>query len=332
MNTIGSALSSRKFTETLIAHLQAGERVALCSVLGTRGSTPRPADARMALLESGEFLGTIGGGRLELLGQERCRTLLLSACDNKRQDAGESEFCWFTHYETGMMCGGDALIAVRMLSREDCSTLEAVLACGCTGGVLVEDWSNAEQPSWHVRADGEVGELPTAPTWDDERALYVEPLREEVHVNIYGAGHVSQALAPALASLGLIVNVFDERAELLTCERFPDAGRLQVCRFESLAEDELPAKHDYAVIMTPSHASDYAVLEQMVRCAPAYIGCIGSKAKTARFRSWLSEAGFEQARIDQVRMPVGVPIGAVTPAEIAVSIAAEIVRFRSTKR
>lgn len=331
MKSAGSSLSDRHFAEAILARLQAGERVALCSVLNTRGSMPRPADARMALFEDGEFAGTIGGGRIEFLGQERCRVLQQTS-QSGNEDAGRSEVRWFTREDTGMMCGGDALVAVRMLDQRDCAVLESVLACGRLGGILVEDWSNSAHPSWDARIAGADEEIPSASAWNAERSIYVEPLHAEVGVNVYGAGHVSQALVPVLASLGLVVSVFDEREELLSAERFPAAERLQVCRYDSLGADELPAKHDYAIIMTHSHTSDYAVLEQMMRCVPAYVGCIGSRGKTARFKSWLAEAGFGQDRIDGVHMPIGEAIGAVTPAEIAVSIAAELIGFRAGQR
>lgn len=331
MKMVGSTLSDSGFVEVLLGQVKAGRRVALCSVLSTRGSMPRPADARMALLETGEFIGTIGGGRIEFLGQQRCRELLQAALQDERASQGCSELRWYTRSETGMLCGGDALVAIRMLGREDEPVLEEALRHGFAGGLLVEDWSCAERPTWHVEA-AEQASRPQVPTWDESSSLYTEPLNRPEAVYLYGAGHVSQALSPVLASLGFDVNVFDERADLLTAERFPEAGRLQTCRFSSLAEDEQPSARDYAIIMTPSHESDYDVLEQMVRRSPAYVGCIGSRGKTAKFRGWLTDAGIATDRIDAVHMPIGDPIGAVTPAELAISIAAEIIRFRAQLR
>lgn len=330
MKAIGSTMSDKGFVEALLQQVKAGKRAALCSVLSTRGSMPRPADARMALFESGEFVGTIGGGRIEFLGQQRCRELLQASLQEGSEAQAKSDLRWFTRDETGMMCGGDALVAVRVLGPADQATLEDVLRCGSAGGVLVEDWSCAEKPTWHVVPEGEAA-MPEVPTWDEANSAYTEPLNAGTAVYLYGAGHVSQALAPILASLGFGVRALDERAELATAERFPHAESLQVCRFAHLQEGELPSARDYVVIMTPSHKSDYDTLEQALRCQPAYVGCIGSRGKTARFHSWLSEAGFAQEDIDAVHMPIGDPIGAVTPAEIAVSIAAEIIRFRSKR-
>lgn len=332
MKTSGSTLSDKRFNEILTGQLRAGKRAALCSILDTRGSMPRPADARMALLESGEFVGTIGGGRIELLVQERCRELLAAALGGGGETEGFSELRWIRNAETGMMCGGDAFVAIRMLGKADCAVLEDVLACDLDDGVLVEDWSHPADPLWHVERGAGARAIPSMPAWDDATSVYEEPLRGRARVYLYGAGHVAQALAPVLDSIGFGVSVFDERPEFATAERFPDAELLRLCRFEALAADELPSARDYAIIMTPSHSNDYAVLEQAIRCQPTYLGCIGSKGKTARFKKWLAEAGISQEAIDAVHMPIGDPIDAVTPAEIAISIAAELVRFRASKR
>ena len=84
--------------------------------------------------------------------------------------------------------------------------------------------------------------------------------------------------------------------------------------------------------MTPGHQADYAILEQVLRCKTRYVGCIGSKHKIARTQQLLREAGISEEAITSVHSPIGLPILAETPAEIAISIAAELILCRAESR
>ena len=145
---------------------------------------------------------------------------------------------------------------------------------------------------------------------------------------IFGAGHVGTALAPMAQAAGFQVTVVDERAEWAAPARFPaevclrDAEPLDLLRRQPLD----PA--DYAVVVTHSHPLDEALIQALSAAPPAYVGLIGSRAKWAKFRARLAERGVLPAFLDRVRCPVGADIGAATPGEIAVSIAAELVAVK----
>ncbi len=157
---------------------------------------------------------------------------------------------------------------------------------------------------------------------DGARAL-LAAMPAPPRVLLYGAGHVGKALADALALLGLPVTVTDEREGLLTAERFPHAQR-QLCPLETAPMEPGPA--DLVVIMTHGHAHDYALLRRAMDTPAAYIGVMASRAKAAAFRQRLLADGAAQEDIDRrLHSPVGLAIGAQTPEEIAVSIAAELI-------
>ena len=156
-----------------------------------------------------------------------------------------------------------------------------------------------------------------------EASALLVALPKPPRVLLFGAGHVGKALADVLALLGLPVTVTDPRAELLTAERFPAAER-RVVPEEDLSVDA--AADDLVVILTHSHALDYAVLRRAMATEARYVGLIGSRKKTVLFRERLAADGVDPADIDaRLHMPVGLPIGAETPEEIAVSIAAELI-------
>jgi xanthine dehydrogenase accessory factor len=145
---------------------------------------------------------------------------------------------------------------------------------------------------------------------------------------VFGAGHVGTALAPIAQSAGFRVTVVDERVEWAVPSRFP--GEVEVLDAEptDLLRRQPLEPADYAVVVTHSHPLDEALIQAISSAPPAYVGLIGSRAKWARFRARLAERGVEPAFLDRVRCPVGADIGAATPGEIAVSIAAELVAVK----
>ena len=171
-------------------------------------------------------------------------------------------------------------------------------------------------------ATGEKGYAPFPGALCQE--LSVKP---EVH--LLGGGHVSAALCFLLHTLDWRVSVQDDRPEFVTEQRFPHARRL------CAPFDPLPPFRDgdYAVILTRGHQDDYACLRQLLRRRCGYLGMIGSRSKVAATAQRLREDGFTPEEIAGVHSPVGLRIGAQTPEEIAVSIAAELIQvFRASPR
>lgn len=156
-------------------------------------------------------------------------------------------------------------------------------------------------------------------------AVLMEPLGREAEVVIFGAGHVGKALAEMAATAGFRVCVWDEREEFANPEAIP-RGRTVACPLEQAAENGLML-HDasYAVVVTRGHVLDSEVIRWLEGRPLAYLGAIGSRKKIAAIRQKLLGQGVSQGHLDRIFQPVGLPIGAETPEEIAVSILAEII-------
>ncbi len=161
---------------------------------------------------------------------------------------------------------------------------------------------------------------------------FIDVPRVQEHLVLIGAGHINVALAPIGQALGFEVVVVDELEEFASPQRFP-AARIVL--------DWSPARwgvalgaETFVVIATRDHAIDQQVLEELSRtCArPAYVGIVGSRGKMERFRRRLDAKGISREWIDQVKGPIGVDIGAETPEEIAVAVAAELVQVRRAER
>ena len=121
--------------------------------------------------------------------------------------------------------------------------------------------------------------------------------------------------------------MFEERDSLI--ETFPEGIEIIKGRFNNIDSYIKITDDDYVVIMTSGHIADYEILEQVTRRDISYIGVIGSRSKIAATRKKLLEAGIDESRIDRIHTPIGIAIKAETPAEIAVSVASELILHRA---
>lgn len=147
---------------------------------------------------------------------------------------------------------------------------------------------------------------------------------------IVGGGHVAVPLAQLGVMLGLRVEVLDDRPEFAEAGRFPGTA-VRVIDFRDPFADTSLAPADHVVLVTRGHRFDYECLVRLLAMErpPAYIGMIGSRRRVRATHEQLAREGFAPDQMKQVRAPVGLDLGGQTPAEIAVSVAAEIVLFHS---
>lgn len=313
-----------------------GEEAALCSLLSSSGSTPRGPGAKMAVFRDGSIEGTIGGGMLEYQAIQDGLRLLDGEGPSLRDyelDGGPLD----------MLCGGGVRALFQRLTAADLPWTEAALA-------LLEDPCDA----WLVTCLE--GGTATG-TYDRENGLrflpgvdaaqitplrrrraeytggfYVEPLNRAGRVYIFGGGHVSQALVPVLNRTGFSTVVCENRAEFARKELFPDADRVELLDFGQLTARFPIGAADCLVIMTRGHRDDYEVLLQALGTRAGYIGVIGSRRKAALTFERLRGDGWPEEALARVHTPIGIPIGAETPAEIAVSVAAQLIAHRAKIR
>ncbi|MBR6826067.1 MAG: xanthine dehydrogenase accessory protein XdhC [Oscillospiraceae bacterium] len=322
----------KAITQAMIERIRRGERVVLCTILASSGSAPRGAGARMAVFADGTTMGTVGGGQVEFLAAKEALGVIETGTTAIRSfDLAPAQVA-----SIGMVCGGKVTIYYQLLSEEELPVLLAM-----------EEALRTDENAWiylKIR-EGSVEEFRVV---SGEEALidpehycakailvkgepleYFEPLMRAGRVYIFGGGHVGQALVPVLAGVDFRVTVYDKRKELATRDHFPQAEEVIYGDYEHIFEKVTLKPSDYVVIMTPGHESDYALLEQVLRKETTYVGCIGSRHKIARTQELLRQAGISEERIKSVHSPIGLPIGAQTPAEIAICIAAEMILHRS---
>lgn len=312
----------------------------LVTLIDAAGSAPRKSGSQMLVGASGRLTGTIGGGAVERRSEEMAMALL------KEMRSAVHDFLLHTAAsggDIGMVCGGDVTAHFQFIPAEDASW--QALASALTERLT------AHQRGWLVlREDGGCGALlgPEGLLWGDlpkgvepaslqtdcvrQDGLFSMPLPIGERALLFGAGHISQALCPLLVTVGFRPVVFDCRPELATRTLFPTAEEIICGDFTSIKDHLTVTEEDFVVIMTNGHMHDFHVEEQILRGPFAYVGVIGSRAKTASVNRRLREAGIPEESIAQIHTPIGTAIRAVTPAEIAVSIAGEMILCRAERR
>ena len=164
------------------------------------------------------------------------------------------------------------------------------------------------------------------------KTSFTMPLPVQDRAVIFGGGHCTQALVPVLNRIDFRITVIDNRPELSLPKLFPEAEAVLCGDYFHISDYLNLTPSDYVVVMTNGHTHDFDVLRQVLQNPPAYVGVIGSRRKTAFVNQKLLECGIEKDVLSRVHAPIGTAIKAVTPEEIAVSIAGEMIYERALLR
>ena len=304
---------------TLLYQMEKHHDTVLCTIIADNGSTPRGRGAQMLVGQSGLLCGTIGGGAVEGQTINMSKKLL----QERRSAVHEYRLHRNKVEDIGMVCGGDVtvLFTPARLSDRVWDALAAEVLRRVRDRV----------PGWLVLPlDGAAPHI--AETAETGEGVFSLPLPVGERAVIFGAGHIARALTPLLRTIGFRPVVVDDRPGFATAEHFPQADRTICGDFDRISDYLTLTPEDYVVIMTNGHEHDFQAEVQVLRGETAYVGVIGSRKKTAFVNQRLREAGIPEEKIAFVHTPVGTPIKAVTPEEIAVSIAGEMICVRAARR
>jgi len=328
--------------------LETGENIALATVISTTGSSPGKVGYKMLVWgKKGETFGTVGGGSVEAEVINTAKNML-SVIERRvlRFDLNGTED------DEKAICGGVIELLVETFDRKSLPLFgelsDVIKDRG--KGALVSIISSKKPPekiflknidevnsSTNVNFSAEViksikklvaKEEAVKRTLEDGEQIFVETVCEQPMVFIFGAGHLSYYISRFAKSLNFRVTVCDDRAEFANKKRFPDADTVIVEDFAGIFDRIEVNKDSYIVIVTKGHKWDEMVLEKAVQTDAKYIGMIGSERKTLTILKRLNERGIPEEKLKKVYSPIGISIGAVTPEEIALSIAAELIKIR----
>lgn len=345
-----------KVLEKAFTLLGEKEPYVMATVVRTKGSTPQKVGARMLIREDGSAEGTLGGGCVEgdiwYWAREIFRTR--SGPQFRKYELNED-----IAMRDGLVCGGTMYFYIEPVwSAEDFLPFAVEIQKACQGGppVALATLVNSERETGRqgarllVREDGStLGTLGT-PELDarivkkarqlalfGHSELYQTEAGDEIFVEgfttpptlvLMGGGHVGKAVSALAATLGFRIFVVDDRPEFANRDRFPEATETIVQSFDGGLGRIPISANTYILIATRGHRYDDMALKAALNTPACYVGLVGSKRKSLMIYKHLVQEGVPLKRIKQVHAPVGLDIGAVTPAELAVSIMGEIIMSR----
>ena len=328
--------------------LRAGEPAVLVTILHSEGSAPRHAGTRALQTRNG-FEGTVGGGILEAEAMRAARECLITGRSARQAFALDA-----SSPETDMVCGGSMEVLCEILRPEQADMFALADETLRQGGrglwvVTLSGDGDAVSPERRLHVERTDAPLPPGAAADLDAALpllertkhrpglitdggatrYVEPLDAPPVLLLCGGGHVALETARLARQCGFVVDVADDREAFANANRFPLARHCFVLpHFANLAACGIGPRH-YVAIMTRGHAHDREALAQALATPARYIGMIGSRAKREHVYAALRASGVPPERLAAVHCPIGLPILAETPQQIAVSIVAELLAERA---
>lgn len=333
---------SNHLWKEMCERLNRGEAVAVATIATRDGSTPRSAGAKMLVGREGILCGTLGGGPAEAMAAvEAVKALADGESRLFSIDMGGSAAAG-----ADLICGGAVRIFVQRLEPSFLGVLRQIcdrMRLGFDSTVMTPVRGRPEPLL--VLPGSEPPELAEAMEDDPGGACLircgdaeylVEPLRARTRLILAGGGHVSLATAQMAVLADFEVTVLDDREEFANPSRFPwlAPGRTIVtpdfrdCLREGVLGFPV-GKNCCVAILTRGHSFDGEVLAQALATPAGYVGMIGSRRKRDALYERLEGQGISRAALEKVHCPIGLPLDGDTPAEIAVSIVAELVSVRA---
>ena len=275
------------------------ERVVVATLVAARGSAPRPVGSKLAVSERGELAGSVSGGCVESEIYEEAQAALAGGEPKLLSYGISDEQAW----SVGLPCGGEIDVFVERTSWEELTPVLGAIESG--------------------------DRFTRTTVLDDEGREFVEEYGPPPLLLIFGAVDTAEALCKAAKQLGWRTIVADARTKFATAERIPSADELLVEWPDQVLAHTEPDAWTAVVVLTHEDRFDIPALAGALRSDAFYVGALGARKNQERRRERLLEEGLSEEEIDRIAGPVGLDIGAETPAETAVSILAEILAVRA---
>jgi xanthine dehydrogenase accessory factor len=299
--------------------------VMLLYVIDSNGSSPGRKGFAMAVTANGQMEGSIGGGIMEhkfvgmakeIMQQNKVELSIRKQIHDKQAAKNQS----------GMICSGDQTIFLYTPTVNDAKTIKAIINC------LEEHKSALLQlsPSGLSLSD-KMSQVEFRFTYtSDEDWCYEEKIGYKDHLYIIGAGHCSLALSKVMTMLGFYIHLYDDRFGLNTYEQNAFAHEKVLVKNYTDVKDIIPDDNNYVVVMTMGYRTDDVVIKALLDKPFKYFGILGSKKKIEKMFTDYKREGMPEEMLRRIHAPIGLQINSQTPEEIAISIAAEIIKVKNT--
>ena len=301
--------------------LEADVPVELLYVVHSEGSSPGRAGFAMTLTPE-RAAGSVGGGSME-------HRFILQFREGWESGAGHHEALLVRQVHeaqaqdsSGMICSGEQTVCLVTLRPEDAPTVAALLGAleAGSGGVLT---LGPHGLGFVPGSQTESRPFVPGPDWS-----YSENL-EQTRLHIVGGGHCALALSQLASGLDFSITVYDDRPNLPTFEANTWARRITVADYSMMGNLIPPGDDQYVCVMTFGYKTDDLALRSLLLQDYGFLGALGSRAKIDKLLAVYHAEGWDPQRLRRLHAPLGLPIHSQTPAEIAVSVVAQLIRFRN---
>lgn len=315
------------------------ESATLLVVAESSGSSPGRQGFKMIVAKD-DLCGSVGGGVMEvrltglakeLLESEikNAKSLLKSQIPNPKSRIIEQVHQKNSPNQSGMICSGKQTVIFRRLDFNDLTVINEII------DALKNHRSKTLQITDYELQIEETEQSVSDFTFEKQNEnefAYREKLGDKNELYIVGGGHCALALSELMAKMDFYISLFDDRPNLNTIAKNEFADRITVVEsYEKIGDYVESGANVYVVVMTLGYQSDETVIKKLIDKNFKYFGVLGSKAKMTTLLRELKNEGFAAEKLNRIRTPAGIEINSRTPEEIAVSIAAEIIRAKNAK-
>lgn len=328
-------------------YLDNNKKGVIATVVTKEGSAPRNVRTKMFVGEDGKTYGTVGGGSLEFKVYNEAMTHMESKprIVNLKMDSEEV-------LDKSMICGGNVDVFMEPLLKRYEDVYDHLKHMEKTGtpGVIITQFNNEKFLKTVIEKSDDIFDFKAnlktfgSKINEEDKEMFLEHLQGlDLYINdgalvevfnpsptlyIFGAGHISQFIARIAKMVGFHVVVIDDRAEFANKKRFPNADEILVEPIPDVFNILKFTGKEFVTIVTRGHQFDMDVLKETLKRDTKYVGMIGSCQKVKLVFEYMKKCGFSDDTLSRVHSPIGLPINAETPQEIAVSILAEIITVR----
>ena len=310
----------------ILDNLKSGKKTVLLIVAESSNSSPGRQGFKMVVSEDAEVFGTIGGGIMEKDMIEYSLDLLFGNETGRIKKLHHSDKTKFE--KSGLICGGYQTIIFSVIDETQIKLTEKIISSikeKQTGELAISQTGITYNVSDEI--------IPTSFIYhSDEDWQYKESIGLPLIAYIAGGGHVGLAVSRIMKSIGFYVVVFDHRSDVFTIEQNEYADEIIIMKYEEIGNKIIESERSYIIIVTPMHAGDKETLKSVINKKVKYIGMMGSKRKIKTIFDALTNDGIDEKLFDRVHTPIGIEIEAESPEEIAISIAAEIIKIKNQEK
>lgn len=320
--------------------LSKGKQMAVATVTGTWGSSPRPVGSVLLVSENGDMAGSVSGGCVENSVVKEALKVLKTGIPRQLHYGISNDEAW----EVGLMCGGKLEVFVEPFPtgqiREQMLTAlrenrGGVLLSRMDAGLSVQQFFSPDLAQWST-PNGQLAHQ----AWTERKSQILETegttwfarvLPKKQQLLIIGAAHIAVELVQLAKLFDFETIVIDPRRVFVEKTQFPEVPHQMIVSWpaEVLPDFELDA-YTYAVLLTHDPKIDDQALHLLLKSNIGYIGALGSKRTHEKRVARLREAGVDEASIARIHAPIGLNIGAKGAREIALSIIAEMIQFKNS--